>query len=210
MVEYIVTDIKELTSRRRLVCVNYESAFALYPGEIRRFNIKKDSAISEEDYIEITEGLLVKRSRIRAMNLLKSKDYTVFELSKKLKESYYPDTAIKAAIDYVSAYGYLDDCRYVQNYISFKSGSKSRRQIEMFLHNKGIDTDLIKTECDLFYLEHSDTEIKQAVRYLEKKCGTKDVEHMDYSDKRKLCAYLYRHGFSMDIVRKALDIVVNQ
>ncbi|MDO5403693.1 MAG: RecX family transcriptional regulator, partial [Eubacteriales bacterium] len=147
-IEYIVTDIKEITGRRRLIGINFEPAFALYPAEIRRFNIKKEAVISEKDYTEITEGILSKRAKSRAMNLLKSKDYTVFELSKKLKDAYYPDTAIEAAVKYVSSYGYLNDYRYAESYVSFKADNKSRKQIETFLYNKGVDASLIKQVCD--------------------------------------------------------------
>lgn len=207
--EYFVTDIKELTSKRRLICINYEPAFALYPAEIRRFQIKKEAVITGENYIEITEQLLVKRAKIRAMSLLKSKDYTTAELTKKLKDTYYPDIAVNTAIEYVSSFGYLNDYRYAESYVAFKAEHKSRKQIEFFLYNKGIDKCLIKEVCDLFYEENSDIELEQAVKALQKKIGTKDISDADYSERNKLSAYLYRHGFSMDVVRKALDIVVN-
>lgn len=207
--EYFVTDIKELTSKRRLIYINYEPAFALYPTEIRRFHIKNETVISRENYSEITEQLLVKRAKLRAMSLLKSKDYTVSELTKKLKDTYYPDIAVNAAIEYVSSFGYLNDYRYAENYVTFKAEHKSRKQIEFFLYNKGIDKELIKEVCDLFYEKNSNIELEQAVKALRKKIGTKDISDMDYSERNKLSAYLYRHGFSMDDVRKALDIVVN-
>ena len=34
-IELIVTSIKELTKKRRLVYINYEPAFALYAAELR-------------------------------------------------------------------------------------------------------------------------------------------------------------------------------
>ena len=38
-IELIVTSIKELTKKRRLVYINYEPAFALYAAELRKFGI---------------------------------------------------------------------------------------------------------------------------------------------------------------------------
>ena len=35
-IELIVTSIKELTKKRRLVYINYEPAFALYAAELRK------------------------------------------------------------------------------------------------------------------------------------------------------------------------------
>lgn len=207
-IEYDITDIKEINSKRRLIYINYEPAFALYPSEIRRFSIKKDTILSENSFLEITDELLPKRAKIRAMNLLKSKDYTVAELRKKLKDTYYPDSAVESAIDYVSAYGYLDDLRYAENYVNFKGTRKSRKQVELFLRNKGIEHTIIEQVCFSYYEENCDMELNQAVEYLQKKTRLKDIRCLDYTEKSKLCAYLYRNGFSMDIVRKALDIVV--
>lgn len=207
--DYFITDIKDFKSKRKIIYINYEIGFALYPSEIRKYEISKGNLLSHENYREITEELLVKRARMRALGLLKSKDYSVNELRQKLKDTYYPDSAIENAISYVSSYGYLNDTRYVENYMMMKGESKSRRQIEFFLHNKGIDKDLIKTICDRYYEEHQSAELTQAVSLIRRKLGLKDIQTMEYKEKSKLSAYLFRNGFSMDIIRKALDIVVH-
>ena len=85
-----VTSIQEVDSKRRRVFINYEPAFVLYISEIRRFNIKKDAYISLEDYEDIID-ILNKRSKIRAMSLLKDRDYTRKKLFEKLKANGYPD-----------------------------------------------------------------------------------------------------------------------
>ena len=110
-----VTSIQEVDSKRRRVFINYEPAFVLYISEIRRFNIKKDAYISLEDYEDIID-ILNKRSKIRAMSLLKDRDYTRKKLFEKLKANGYPDECIEKAVQYVSSYGYIDDKRYAVNY----------------------------------------------------------------------------------------------
>jgi regulatory protein len=54
----------------------------------------------------------------------------------------------------------------------------------------------------MYNLEYDDEEnaIKKAIN---KK--NKDVEMMTKEDKLKLSAYLYRKGFSMDLIRKYVD-----
>ena len=47
--------------------------------------------------------------KLRCMNLLKSRDYTVYQLKTKLKENGYPEFLIDTAIEYVASYGYVDD-----------------------------------------------------------------------------------------------------
>ena len=135
--EYFVTSIKEITSKRRAVYVDYEHVFALYAGELRKFGIKEQSYISEDVYDEIMT-VLSKRAVIRGMNLLKNKDYTRAEFIKKLKDGYYPDKAVDAALEYIDRYGYIDDDRYARNYVAFKAPVKSRRIIEQKLKEKGV------------------------------------------------------------------------
>ena len=69
---------------------------------------------------------------------------------------------------------------------------------------------MIQEVCDEYYGEHEDLEVKQAVSYLKKKLANKDIADIDYSEKAKLNAYLYRRGFSSNVLKKAHDIVFKQ
>ena len=46
--------------------------------------------------------MLSKRATVRAMALLKNKDYTRKGLEDKLRDGYYPDKCVEHAIEYVS------------------------------------------------------------------------------------------------------------
>ena len=183
-IELIVTSIKELTKKRRLVYINYEPAFALYAAELRKF-------------------VLSKRATVRAMALLKNKDYTRKGLEDKLRDGYYPDMCIDYALEYVTRFGYINDERFAENYVNFKAGNKPRRQIELKLKQKGVDADIISRVCDEFYEDNSDIELEQAKAFVEKKHI--DIENADYKELQKVKAALYRKGFSMDIINKTLD-----
>ena len=71
------------------------------------------------------------------MNLLRIKIIQA-EFVKKLKDGYYPDKAVDAALEYIDRYGYIDDDRYARNYVAFKAPVKSRRIIEQKLKEKGV------------------------------------------------------------------------
>lgn len=204
--EYFVTSIKEITSKRRAVYVDYEHVFALYAGELRKFGIKEQSYISEDVYDEIMT-VLSKRAVIRGMNLLKNKDYTRAEFIKKLKDGYYPDKAVDAALEYIDRYGYIDDDRYARNYVAFKAPIKSRRIIEQKLKEKGVSADIIACVCDEYYSDNGECELNQVVSLIEKRTSKTDISRMDYNERQKLMAYLYRRGFNFDIINKAIDKV---
>lgn len=206
--EYLVTSLKKLTNKRWLVHINYEPAFVLYVGELKQFNIKEDSRITEADYSTIMTTL-GKRATVRAMSLLKSKDYTTVELRGKLEQGYYPQEAIDIAVDYVSGFGYLDDYRYASNYISFKATTKSKKQIVAFLQQKGISASIIEQALEEFYDDNGDAELEQVTAHMRKKLTCCQTEP-DYEVRQKLMAYYYRKGFASEVVRKALDIVVDE
>lgn len=206
--EYIVTDIVEINKKKKRIFINYDSAFALYIGEIRKYKIKKDMPLCAESYNEIISEVLPKRAKIRAMNLLKSRDMTENSLSAKLKDGFYPEEAINNAIAYVKSYGYIDDRRYAKNYISFKSGSKSRYQITCFLSQKGIDKNLIAEICDDYYEDNEDEEKKLIEKLILKK--KTDVCNMTHEEKSKLFGYLVRKGFRIDSINGVICEIVNK
>ena len=191
-IELIVTSIKELTKKRRLVYINYEPAFALYAAELRKFGIKDGESVRKEAYDSLIDDVLSKRATVRAMALLKNKDYTRKGLEDKLRDGYYPDMCIDYALEYVTRFGYINDERFAENYVNFKAGNKPRRQIELKLKQKGVDADIISRVCDEFYEDNSE---KKHI----------DIENADYKELQKVKAALYRRGFSMDIINKTLD-----
>lgn len=207
-VEFLVTDIKELSGRRRLIFVNYEPAFALYASEIRKYAIKKDTILSAEVYRQLLAEVFDKRAAARAMNLLQAKDYSQKELADKLVKDYYPETAIQHALEYVEKFGYINDSRYAENYIQFKGTSKSRKQIVLFLQKKGIAQEIIERVCDAYYDQNQDAELEPVLEQMRKK--TAKIQEFSYENKMKLMGYFYRKGFQADTIKKALDIVVQE
>ena len=55
------------------------------------------------------KDVLLKRAKLRCMNLLKSRDYTEYQLRMKLRQGVYPEDIIDAAVAYVASYGYVND-----------------------------------------------------------------------------------------------------
>lgn len=210
MSELTITSIKELNKKKLLISINYEEAFALYKGEVRRLHIKEGVVLPESVYEEII-AILTKRATLRAMSLLTSKDYARQELIDKLAKSRYPKESIKKAVAYVESYGYIDDYRYAYNYFNFKAANKSKRIIEMKLMQKGIDSNIIKEISDGFYEDNQDCELNQSIKLIRNKLKLAEdeyIENLDFKEKNKLMAFLFRKGYSMDIINKALDRLI--
>ena len=199
-----ITDIVEFDKKRCKVFIDGEFAFLLYKGELRDFGIKTQENISDATYKEIIEGVLCKRCKLRAMNLLQKKDYTEKQLRDKLAEGLYPCELIDDAISYVKMYKYLDDERYVRDYIAYHISTRSKNRIVQDLVKKGIGKDmLMKVMEELYDEESGDVELDQVKALLIKKHY--DPDTTDFKEKQKIMAFLLRRGFQMSTIRKAMN-----
>ncbi len=201
----VVTGIVEYTKGKYKIFLNDEFAFVLYKGELRKYGIKQDGILSDDMYRELITVVLTKLARLRALNLLKVRDYTVNSLRRKLKEGLYPDEVIDDAVEYVISYGYVDDLRYAESYIRSNRTSRSRHEIEQKLRMKGISGDIISKA---FENEGPGEEEEEELirRYLLKKCRSTDIS--DEGSRRKIYAFMYNKGFAPDRVRQILDEVL--
>jgi regulatory protein len=184
------------------VYVNLEdgSRFLLYTGDIRRYRLKEGEELSSETLAQIMEETIYRRAKQKALAVLKRADQSESELRRKLKRSEYPQEIIEKTISYVYSYHYLDDARYCDNYIRYKSATKSRRQLVNELYQKGIAKEIIEAA-----LEHIPTDENKALRLaIQKKA--KNVDTLTYEEKQKVAAYLYRKGFPSEDIRRELNL----
>lgn len=200
-----VTKITEISKSRVQIITDEEFAFVLYKGELRIYQLQEGKEISSEIYLEITERLLPKRAKLRAMNLLKSRPYTTKQLTDKLIIGGYPKEIAEIAISYVASYGYLNDRQYTLDYIECYKESKSKKQITGLLLQKGIDKQLI-AECweENMVEDGRNLEKEQIISWMKKKKF--DAPNSTFEEKQKFCAFLYRKGFQIDSIRSVLSL----
>ena len=200
-----VTKITEISKSRVRITTDEEFAFVLYKGELRLYHLEEGKKLPENAYREITEQLLPKRAKIRAMNLLKARPYTVRQLTDKLRQGGYPEEIVECAISYVASFGYLDDRRYAMDYIESCQESKTRNQIQNALLQKGITKQIIE-ECfeEAYSNDNGDLEKMQILSWMKKK--NFQPSDATYEEKQKFCAFLYRKGFQIDTIRSVLSL----
>lgn len=198
-----VTGMEELTKSRYRIYIDDEFAFVLYKGELRLYDIVVGRELGREDYQEIMNVLLPKRAKLRAMNLLMSKEYTVKQLRDKLKDGGYPEQIVEEALEYVASYHYTDDLRYAVGYIMGHESTRSRRRIEQDLMGKGIDAVTLQ-KAWLQWEEQGGAQDETAMiqALLAKKHY--DPETADEKEKQRMYGFLMRKGFSGEAVRKAV------
>ncbi len=199
----IVTRIEEISKSKVRVTLDSEFSLVIYKGELKKYHITENEEFPQNQY-ELLLTVLEKRAKLRCMNLLKSRDYTVYQLKTKLKENGYPEFLIDTAIEYVASYGYVDDERYTRAYIESVSGTKSRNQIMNDLVRKGLDRQHIAEAYEEIMAEHNEDPKEDLIRrYIVKKHY--DAATATYEEKQKLIAFLYRKGFGLDKIYKIVD-----
>ena len=198
-----ITAIEELSKARSRVWIDGEFAFVLYKGELRLYRIREGEEISEETLKTIRQEVLPKRAKLRAMNLLKSREYTTKQLHDKLKQGGYPEDIITLALDYVASYHYTDDLRYAVSYMQSHETDKSRRRIEQDLMRKGIGKETLEKAWQTWEARGGEQDEQQMISELLEKRGYCPRE-ADLREKQRLYGFLMRRGFSGEKVRKAL------
>ena len=198
----LITDIIEFDKKRKKIFIDEEFAFVLYNGELNIYGIKEQTEIPENVYREIIDVVLTKRAKLRAANLLAKREYTENQIRNKLKEGGYPPICIETAISCMKTYHYLDDERYAASYLASRLEKKSKRQLSMELLNRGIEKEMVQTmleEAD----QDGETQVRAVRALLKKKKFSNQTS--TYEERQKISAYLYRKGFSTDIIQNEVN-----
>ncbi|QCX32296.1 regulatory protein RecX [Caloramator sp. E03] len=198
-----ITDIiKQNNSNNRYnIFIDDDYAFSASLEDIVKYSIKLNSEITKEQLDILIECCEENKCYNYALFLLGKKDYTQYEISKKLSDKGYSLNVINKTIDKLKMYDIINDERYAKKYINDCLNIKKygRRKIEYYLQKKGIELDLLK---EVFF--NSDSEYKNAIEIIQKK-----VKHYkDNKDiKNKLIRHLMSKGFEYDVIKEALKSI---
>ena len=205
-----IVSIEDITNKRVRILLDTGETFALYKGEVRLLHIKEGQDMLKETYDEIMKGILPKRAKNRALNLLKERNYTVYQLTRKLLDGGYPKNIARDAVCIMVEEGLVNDFNYAKSYIESKENSHSRNEIVLKLSSKGIEKEIIEEAFEALNLERDEFDEESSVE-IEEKLIKKTLEKRKFSidstyeEKQKLLAYFYRRGFDIEKVRKIMD-----
>ncbi len=210
----IVTDIVEIKIGRGnkktayKIYIDYNYEFLLYKQDIKVYQLEIAAEITLELYDRIIEDTVFRRAKQKAMAILKYMDRTEKELYSKLKEAHYTDNIIDRTIEYLKEYHYIDDERYASNYIRFRKNTLSSFSIKTKLMHKGINKEVLEKIIAIEYdidMNDADPEMLAINKAISKKY--KDITDLNYDEKQKLIASLYRKGFDLDKINKSFKQV---
>lgn len=212
----IISKVNLLSKNRYEIYIDEKLAFVLYKSELCKYGIKAGFEISEELYSDIVKNTLYKRALLRCSHLLERRDYTSYELYKKLKEGAYPIDAADYAINKLISYGYVNDESYARRYIESYISSRSLNRIKQDLYKKGIKSDIFDKAWNILSEDGIEVDEEGLInKLLEKRHyfdkisdiknneGSRDDLVKEYN---KQFNYLMTKGFKSENIKKALKI----
>ena len=194
----IVSDIIPLNTKKSKIIFLDGESIALYNGEIRRIDITVGREISEEEYYITVYPILKKRAFARLLHILEKSFKSENDIIKKLRLSFYPEEAIKEAIEKAKKFGYIDDERYAERYINTYKNRYSKLKLKYKLMEKGINKEIIENALEEAYIDES-PKIK---RLLEKKHY---FETDEFEKKQKIIASIMRQGFKYQKIKDVIN-----
>lgn len=214
---YNITGVETFDNKRNKVTLDYgEVTFLLYKGECRQLklglteetgsgrtggNAELRRELSDAEYASIRDDILIPRARKRVLYFMKNADKTRHQIRQKLEESFYPEDVIADVMKFLDRYGFADDVRYAESYVEELKGSRSRREIEAKLMQKGLKGADIRAQLELLTPEDEYAACERAFR---RKYPAGIPEDAEPDERRKAYAFLARKGFTYDAIGRAL------
>ncbi len=193
----IVSEVISLNTKKSKVIFQDGESLALYNGEIRRLDIAVGKEIDEEEYYTIIYPVLKKRAFARLMHILEKSFKSENDIVKKLKLSFYPDEAIKEAIEKAKKFGYIDDDRYAERYINTYKDKYSKMKLKYKLLEKGINKEIIDNALESFTVDE-----EPMIKKLLDKKHYFETEEPD--KKQKIIASVMRQGFKYQKIKDVI------
>ncbi len=144
-------------------------------------------------------------SKIRdyCLNILSKRDYTEYELRKKLKKK-FENKNFDEIVSYLKSYGYIDDEKFLNNFTlnKFKAGY-GQYYIQHKLFEKGIRVSLEK----IVEIISEEYDIEEKIKEILKKKGImKNTSEL--AVKKRYFDFLLRRGFDTNSIHKVMQEVL--
>ena len=144
-------------------------------------------------------GLDAAKAREKGVYYLQFSSKTEEEMRRKLAEQGFSPASVDSAVKFLKERRYLNDEDYARRYLEKNGKKKSRKQLQYELSRKGISREIL----ELVFEEMPGDEREQILEILRKRQFPLDGGELE--EKKKICAYLARRGYSWDDINAALD-----
>ena len=180
------------------VYINDEFAFPCSLELVYKYRLEKGKEIEKENLKEIAEEDSFLKGKTCALRCIEKTHKSEHQVVENLTLKGFEEKVIIRVIDFMKNYNFVDDKKYVDNYIKEKIRNSGRNKIKFALIKKGIPRNIIDEKLgDLL----PEDEAEVAVALGEKKLASLMKSENDKNKLfKKLSDFLVRSGYSYDIV----------
>jgi len=143
-----------------------------------------------------------------AVGIIARRMYTEKEIRWKLYERETADDVVQSVVAELFEIGLLDDTLYARTYIEnqLEMKKKSKRQIILDLHAKGVAENITDNLLGLFNKESESALITKEIKKLHLRYSRKDLT--DFELRNRVIGALGRKGFEIDEVRRQYEFFI--
>jgi regulatory protein len=190
-------ELQKRNKERVNVYLDGEYAFSLTLDDAARLH--RGDVLSDAQIATLRTEDEVKRAVERALHFLSYRPRSVHEVRRNLIEKDVPEPAITAALERLTAQGYLDDAAFATFWVRERNSFKpiSPKALRHELRQKGIPQSII--EEAMAAVDADDTALRAARSQLRRWRGSTRKVFRD-----KLLSFLQRRGFSYGDAKDAL------
>ena len=151
--------------------------FLFYEEVILKYNLLIKKEVLEKDLEEINQSNLEYDVYYVALNSIKNRYRSTYELKELLIKKEYPVDLVDKAINKLLDQGYLNDRSFAKSYINMQiiTTNHGPNRIKNDLEKEKIDYDIISEEIESFSVEDQKDKIKKIIDYRIKtnrsRCG---------------------------------------
>lgn len=201
-----VTDIKKLRNHQYLVTFvmdQKEEKLVLVEDTLIKYNLLSPRDITKTEYKQLTKSKDMDMLYEKVMSFVDYQMRTISEVKKRLAKTTADEKVIQQIIDKLKKQGFLDDVRFVKEYVTQKLEFDlvGPRAIKQKLIDKGIHYDLIDSELIRFTDETQYNKVYELIQKETKHPIKKPYLKAVESIKRKCVT----KGFSLHIIDSSIQ-----
>lgn len=144
------------------------------------------------------------RAKDYALRSLGMREQSEAQIRQKMEQREYPEDVINAVIVFLKNYNYLNDERFVEQYISGHCHKMNRRQLKNKLYTLGFKHIDIDAYLELYQYDE-DAVLKKA---MESYIRNKDLTNPETYN--KVLSFFMKKGYSFSLIRKNLDVFTTE
>jgi len=200
----VITEIQK--GKQSLVEVYVDNKFYAFIDikTAENFGIHKGMPVTEEWLAALQKQSEESRARVKAVQLLAKRDYTAFELCRKLSAEVSQVTA-EAVVQEMETAGYVNDERYAERYAEelYTGKGYAGERIRLELHRKGIDAAIAEHQATVYGTREYPEEILARIRQIINSRYSREVT--TEKGRRKVVAALRRMGYNWNDIQQELN-----